>query len=159
MDCLSSNGKVTATSSYPSMLKFKSQPIRLVETAIKSIPLVTGFQSEVQNLKLVINDFTEGFEPTACFKVVIEKRAEYQSQGAGIPEIYSATLHVETELPKIKKIIWIWRRTVLVWIGILAFLSQLSFSLIFCRTLILPGRRIMSVLGNKKNVQKNKISW
>ncbi|WMV39636.1 hypothetical protein MTR67_033021 [Solanum verrucosum] len=159
VDCLSSNGKVTATSSYPSMLKFKSQPIRLVETAIKSIPLVTGFQSEVQNLKLVINDFTEGFEPTACFKVVIEKRAEYQPEGAGIPEIYSATLHVETELPQIKKIIWIWRRTVFVWIGIFAFLSQLSFSLIFCRTLILPGRRIMSVLGNKKNVQKNKISW
>ncbi|KAK4714653.1 hypothetical protein R3W88_020560 [Solanum pinnatisectum] len=159
VDCLSSNGKVTATSSYPSMLKFKSQPIRLVETAIKSIPLVTGFQSEVQNLKLVINDFTEGFEPTACFKVVIEKRAEYQPLGAGIPEIYSATLHVETELPQIKKIIWIWRRTVFVWIGIFAFLSQLSFFLIFCRTLILPGRRIMSVLGNKKNVQKNKISW
>lgn len=141
------------------MLKFKSQPIRLVETAIKSIPLVTGFQSEVQNLKLVINDFTEGFEPTACFKVVLEKRAEYQPQGAGIPEIYTATLHVETELPKIKRIIWIWRRTVFVWIGILVFLSQLSFSLIFCRTLILPGRRIMTILGNKKNVQKNKISW
>ncbi|KAG5597541.1 hypothetical protein H5410_038773 [Solanum commersonii] len=154
VDCLSSNGEVTATSSYPSMLKFKSQPIRLVETAIKSIPLVTGFQSEVQNLKLVVNDFTEGFEPTACFKVVIEKRAEYQPEGAGIPEIYSATLHVETELPQIKKIIWIWRRTVFVWIGIFAFLCQLSFSLIFCGTLILPGRRIMSVLGNKKKCPK-----
>ncbi|MCD7470890.1 hypothetical protein HAX54_011092 [Datura stramonium] len=109
VDCLSANGKVTATSSYPTMLKFKSQPIRLVETAIKSIPLVTGFQSEVQNLKLFINDFTEGFEPTTCFKVVLEKRAEYQPQGAGIPEIYAATLHVETELPQIKKIIWIWK--------------------------------------------------
>ncbi|XP_055823290.1 seipin-2-like [Solanum dulcamara] len=159
VDCLSANGKVTATSSYPSMLKFKSEPIRLVETAIKSVPLVTGFQSEVQNLKLVINDFTEGFEPTACFKVVLEKRAEYQPHGAGIPEIYAATLHVEIELPKIKKIIWIWRRTVFVWIGIFVFLSQLSFSLIFCRTLILPRRRITTILGNKKNVQMNKISW
>ncbi|PHT77012.1 hypothetical protein T459_20534 [Capsicum annuum] len=159
VDCLSANGKVTATSSYPTMLKFKSQPIRLVETAIKSIPLVTGFQYEVQNLKLVINDFTEGFEPTECFKVVIEKRAEYQPQGAGIPEIYAATLHVETELPQIKRIIWIWRRTVFVWIGILVFLSQLSFALIFCRSVILPGRRFMAVIGAKKNVQKNKISW
>ncbi|KAM3395965.1 seipin-2-like [Capsicum galapagoense] len=159
VDCLSANGKVTATSSYPTMLKFKSQPIRLVETAIKSIPLVTGFQSEVQNLKLVINDFTEGFEPTECFKVVIEKRAEYQPQGAGIPEIYAATLHVETELPQIKRIIWIWRRTVFVWIGILVFLSQLSFALIFCRSVILPGRRFIAVIGAKKNVQKNKISW
>ncbi|CAN4102981.1 unnamed protein product [Withania somnifera] len=159
VDCLSSKGEVTATSSYPNMLKFKSQPIRLVETAIKSIPLVTGFQSEVQNLKLVINDFTEGFEPTACFKVVIEKRAEYEPQGAGIPEIYAATLHVETELPQIKRIIWIWRTTVFVWIGILAFLSQLSFSLIFCRPLLLPGKRIMTVLGNKKIAQNNKISW
>ncbi|KAJ8543000.1 hypothetical protein K7X08_005523 [Anisodus acutangulus] len=159
VDCLSSNGKVTATSSYPTMLKFKSQPIRLVETAIKSIPLVTGFQSEVQNLKLIINDFIEGFEPTACFKVVLEKRAEYQPEGAGIPEIYAATLHVETELPQIKRIIWIWRRSVFVWIGILVFLSQISFALIFCRPVLLPGRRIMTVLGTKKNAQKNKISW
>ncbi|XP_060189369.1 seipin-2-like [Lycium barbarum] len=159
VDCLSTNGKVTATSSYPTMLLFKSQPIRLVQTAIKSIPLVTGFQSEVQNLKLVINDFTEGFEPTACFKVVLEKRAEYQPEGAGIPEIYAATLHVETELPQIKRIIWIWRRTVFVWIGILVFLSQISFALIFCRPVLLPGKRIMTVLGTKKNAQKNKISW
>ncbi|KAK4355352.1 hypothetical protein RND71_024323 [Anisodus tanguticus] len=159
VDCLSSNGKVTATSSYPTMLKFKSQPIRLVETAIKSIPLVTGFQSEVQNLELIINDFTEGFEPTACFKVVLEKRAEYQPEGAGIPEIYAATLHVETELPQIKRIIWIWRRSVFVWIGILVFLSQISFALIFCRPVLLPGRRIMTVLETKKNAQNNKISW
>ncbi|KAK4342135.1 hypothetical protein RND71_037951 [Anisodus tanguticus] len=159
VDCLSSNGKVTATSSYPTMLIFKSQPIRLVQTAIKSIPLVTGFQSEVQHLKLVINDFTEGFEPTTCFKVLLEKRAEYQPEGAGIPEIYSATLHVETELPQIKKIIWIWRRTVFVWIGIWVFLSQISFALIFCRPVLLPGRKIMTVLGTKKNAQKNKIAW
>ncbi|XP_016441927.2 seipin-2-like [Nicotiana tabacum] len=159
VDCLSADGKVTATSSYPSMLKFKSQPIRIVETAIKSIPLVTGFQSEVQNLKLVINDFTEGFEPTVCFKVVLEKRAEYQPEGAGIPEIYAAALHVESELPQIKRIIWLWRRTVFVWIGIMLFLTQLSFALIFCRPVLLPGRRLMTVLGTKKNAQKNKISW
>lgn len=76
VECLSADGQVTASSSYPTMLKFKSEPIRFVETMFKTVPLLlTGFQSEIQNLKIQEIDFTEGYEPTACFKVIIEQRA------------------------------------------------------------------------------------
>ncbi|KAF3442367.1 hypothetical protein FNV43_RR16283 [Rhamnella rubrinervis] len=57
---LSANGNVTASSSHPCMLKFKSLPIRFAETLIKSAPLIAGFQSESQVLHIQMTEFTEG---------------------------------------------------------------------------------------------------
>ncbi|THG23336.1 hypothetical protein TEA_010784 [Camellia sinensis var. sinensis] len=51
------------------------------------------------------------FQPTACLKVTIEPRAEHQF-GAGIPQIYAASLTLESELPQLKNIIWDWKRTI-----------------------------------------------
>ncbi|XP_059663976.1 seipin-2-like [Cornus florida] len=157
VEFLSANGKVIATSSYPCMLRFKSQPIRYVETIFKSVPLIAGFQSESQILNTNVRDFTERYEPTACFKVILEQRAEYQ-RGAGIPEIYDASLALESELPQMKRIIWHWRRTIFVWISIMSFLTELVFVLIFFRPLIIPRGR-PETASAKKDYHRNKISW
>ncbi|XWS10885.1 hypothetical protein CRYUN_Cryun38cG0036500 [Craigia yunnanensis] len=77
VEFLSANGKVTATSKYLCMLRFKSQTFRFAETIIKSFPLITGHQSESQVLNIKMNEFTEGLEPTACLKVTLEQRAEF----------------------------------------------------------------------------------
>ncbi|CAI9088847.1 OLC1v1023291C1 [Oldenlandia corymbosa var. corymbosa] len=159
VESLSMDGKVTGSSSYPTMLKFKSQPIRFVETTIKSIPLLTGFQSEVQNLKIEVNDYMEGHEPTVCFKVSVEQRAEFEP-GFGIPEIYSATLHIESRLPQLRRLVWNWRRTIFVWISIVSFLTELMISLICFRAIILPGKTVLNVIGAKgSRYRVNKISW
>ncbi|KAM7498590.1 hypothetical protein LguiA_023004 [Lonicera macranthoides] len=155
VDFLSTNGKTTATSSHPCMLRFKSHPIRIAETVIKGVPLIAGFQSEVQVLNLKINDFTEGPDPTSYLKITLEQRAEYQS-GAGIPEIYSASLELESELPQIQKIIHSWKRTIFVWISLMSFLTEFMMVMIFFRGLILPGRR-ECVGGPAKQVHQNKI--
>ncbi|KAF5460875.1 hypothetical protein F2P56_020714 [Juglans regia] len=138
VEFLSGNGKITACSSYPCMLRFKSQPIRFVETFLKSAPLIAGFQSESQVLNIKMNKFTEGLEPTACLKMTLEPRAEYQ-HGAGIPQVYAASVALESELPKLKKIIWYWRRTLFVWASIMSFLTELVFILAFCRPMIVQG--------------------
>ncbi|CAK9151733.1 unnamed protein product [Ilex paraguariensis] len=156
VDFLAANGKTTASSSSPCMLRFKSQPIRYVETIVKGVPLVAGFQSEVQHLDIKFGDFTEGYEPTTFLKVVLEQRAEYQS-GAGLPEIYSASLSLESELPQVKRIIWDWRRTIFVWISIISFLTELLVVLIFCRPIVLPRGRLR-VTGTKTDSQQYKIS-
>ncbi|KAL8144910.1 hypothetical protein AgCh_003210 [Apium graveolens] len=161
VEFLSANGKVTASSSYPSMLQFKSQSVRFAETVFKTIPLVAGFQSESQTLDVKFSDFTEGIEPTACLRVMIEQRAEHQ-HGAGIPEIYSASLALESELPQLKKIIWCWRRTMFVWISILTFLMELAVILIFCRPLILLHQRkgkSLVIKSDQKSSKPNTISW
>ncbi|GLT54534.1 hypothetical protein SLA2020_277260 [Shorea laevis] len=148
VEFLSADGKITGSSSYPCMLRFKSQPIRIVETILKSAPLLAGFQSESQVLNIKMNKFSEGVEPTACLKVILEQRAEYE-HGGGIPQVYEASLLLESELPRLKKMIWYWRRTLFVWASIISFLTQLVFILAFCRPIIVPGwPRIGSIRKN-----------
>ncbi|KAL6999653.1 hypothetical protein U1Q18_000810 [Sarracenia purpurea var. burkii] len=142
------------------MLRFKSQPIRIVGTIFKGAPLIAGLRSEAQTLNIKVRDFTEGYEPTASLKVILEPRAEHRLiAGAGIPQIYAASLALESELPRLKKMVWCWRRTVFVWISVVSFLTELGFALIFFRPLVMPGRRPKAAAGTVKDSRRNKISW
>ncbi|XP_058100908.1 seipin-2-like [Magnolia sinica] len=140
VDFLSVNGKGTATSRHPCMLRFKSLAIRLLETFIKSGPLLAGYSSESQLLNLRMTGFTEGTDPTSCLKVVLEQRAEFRT-GAGIPEIYASSLVLESELPLFKRIIWNWKKTIFIWISLGFFTMELFFILICCRPVIIPKAR------------------
>ncbi|KAA8549682.1 hypothetical protein F0562_001300 [Nyssa sinensis] len=88
------------------MLQFKSQPIHLLLTFLKLAPVVTGYLLESQTLTIKFKGFTEGDMPTACLRVIIEQRAEYRP-ASGIPEIYAASLTLESELPLLKRILCI----------------------------------------------------
>lgn len=140
VDFLSARGRTLASLSHPSMLLFKSELIRLLLTFFKIAPLVTGYVSESQTLNLKFRGFTEGEMPTACLKVMIERRAEYRP-GAGIPEIYDASLFLESELPLYKKIIWHWKKTLFIWTTMMSFMMQLLFTLVCCRPIIIPKAR------------------
>ncbi|EEC84947.1 hypothetical protein OsI_32164 [Oryza sativa Indica Group] len=48
--------------------------------------------------------------PVMGIRIILEQRAEF-SPGAGIPEIYAASLKLEAELPLLKRILWNWRWT------------------------------------------------
>ncbi|XP_047951061.1 seipin-2-like isoform X2 [Salvia hispanica] len=104
VDFLAADGQILATSRRPCVLQYRSQSIRLLHTFLKVAPILTGYTSETQNLKANFKDFTEGQTPTASIKVVLEQRAEY-SPGAGVPEIYSASLTLESNLPLTKRIL------------------------------------------------------
>ncbi|XP_022717302.1 uncharacterized protein LOC111275929 isoform X2 [Durio zibethinus] len=123
VEFLSTNGKVTASTKHPCMPRFKSLTVRFAETIIKSIPLITGHQSESEVLNIKINEFTEGLEPTAGLKVIFEQRAEFQP-GAGIPEIYAASLALESDRPQLKKMILCWRRIPFICTTIMWFLTE-----------------------------------
>lgn len=146
---LSANGKTMVGSSYPAMLRFKSQPVRIIETLFKNAPIITGFQSEVQNLKIVIDDLVEGYEPTSFFKVILQQRAEFEA-GTGVPEIYDASMDIESDLPWLKRMVWNWRRTMFVWISFTSFMCEVMVVLVFCKPASLTGRRLKDVGGNKK---------
>ncbi|KAK8947380.1 hypothetical protein KSP39_PZI006510 [Platanthera zijinensis] len=137
---LSINGEVISGVSKPCMLRFKSPPIRLMETFIKSGPLLAGYSSESQVIDMAVSGFTEGPEPTMCLRIVLEQRAEYRP-GAGIPEIYTASLKLESELPILKKMIWNWRRTLLVWSAMGFFIWEMLIVLVFFRPLLFPRIR------------------
>ncbi|CAK9148066.1 unnamed protein product [Ilex paraguariensis] len=139
IDFLSTDGKVLASSRHPCMLQFKSQPIRLMLTFLKIAPLLTGYSSESQTLSVKIK--LRGHEPTACLRVIIEQRAEFQ-HGAGIPEIYAASLNVESELPLLKRILWDWKKTIFIWISMTVFTMELFYTLLCCKPVIMPRVRL-----------------
>lgn len=138
VDFLSASGQMLASSRRPCMIRFRSEPIRLVQTFLKIAPLVTGYVSEIQTLNLKIKGFVDkDIIPTACLKIMIEQRAEFHP-GAGIPEIYDASLLLESKLPFFKRIIWNWRRTLFVWISMSVFITELLLTLVCFRPLIIP---------------------
>ncbi|CAA7030297.1 unnamed protein product [Microthlaspi erraticum] len=140
VDFLSESGQILASSRRSCMVRFRSEPIRLVQTFLKIVPLVTGYVSEIQTLDLKIQGFGEkDIVPTACLKIVIEQRAEFEfRRGEGIPEIYDASLLLESQLPFFRRIIWNWRRTLFVWISMSLFITELLFVLVFFRSVIIP---------------------
>ncbi|KAJ6802265.1 putative seipin-2 [Iris pallida] len=140
VELLSRNGKVTYSSSQPCMLRFKSSYIRLIETFLKSGSLLAGYSSESQVIRIKMTGLVERTEPTVCIRVILEPRAEYRP-GAGIPQIYSASLEVETDLPFLKRILWNWRRTVFIWVVIVLFVLEILIVLICCRPIIFPRTR------------------
>lgn len=144
VDLLSANGRTLASSRRPCMLHFKSQPIRMLLTLFKIAPLVTGYSSESQTLNIDLRGFTEGDIPTACLRVMIEPRAEFRP-GAGIPEIYDASLTLESQLPLLKKMMWRWKKSLFVWVGLSLFVMLILFALVCCRPLILPRGRASNI--------------
>lgn len=140
VEFLSENGKSLASFSHPCMLEFKSLPLRLLMTFFKIIPLVAGYLSETQTLKLKFRGYSEGVIPTSCLKITMEQRAEFRP-GAGIPEIYDAFVHLKSELPFFKRILWYWRKTIFVWLSMTVFAVELLFALVCCRPVIFPRAR------------------
>lgn len=119
------------------MLLFKSEPVCLVLTMLKIAPLIAGYISESQTINVKFQGITEGHMPTSCLRVLIEQRAEYHA-GAGIPEIYDATLILESELPLLRRFLWYWRKTFFIWTVMVSFTVELLSVLICCRPVILP---------------------
>ncbi|KAJ8545387.1 hypothetical protein K7X08_017970 [Anisodus acutangulus] len=154
LDFLTANDKVLASSKRPCMLQFKSNPIRLFSTFLKAAPLVTGYTSESQKLKVDLKGFSEGFIPTACLRVIIEQRAEFHP-GGGIPEIYAASLTLESELPFLKRMLWYWKTTLFVWVSMTLFTMEFLFALLCCKPLIIPRLRLRHDSNSRAGSQNN----
>lgn len=137
VDFLGPDGKVLASSRRPCMLRFSSEPIRLLLTFFKMAPLLTGYSSESQDLNIKFKGFTQTGIPITCLRVTIEQRAQFKP-GAGIPEIYSASLLLESEQPFLKRILWYWSKTMFVWISMTIFSMELLMTLTCCKSIILP---------------------
>ncbi|XP_027111988.1 seipin-2-like [Coffea arabica] len=156
VDFLDPDGKAVASSRHPCMLPFKSRPIRLLLTFLKVAPLLTGYTSESQDLIIKFKGFTEGGRPTSCLRVTIVQRAQF-AHGAGVPEIYAASLTLESEQPLLKRIVWYWRRTLFIWVSMTVFTVELLFTLLCCNSIIIPrvnlGRTRNDPLQNSDSIQ------
>lgn len=154
VDFVSSNGKIITSSRQPCMLRFRSEPIRLVTTFLKIVPLLTGYISETQTLDAKMNDFVEGDVPTSCLKVTLEQRAEYLP-GGGLPQIYDSSILVVSKLPLIKRVLWYWKISIFIWIAMMVFVMELFFVLVCCWPMIIPRTRQRSGSARRTSSQNN----
>ncbi|KAK1368846.1 putative adipose-regulatory protein (Seipin) [Heracleum sosnowskyi] len=139
VDLLSADGVALSSSRQHSMLHFRSEPVRLLLTFLKIAPLLAGLYSETQVLNIRFRGFTEKDTPTSCIKVIVEQRAEFKSR-AGIPEVYDASLSLESELPLLRRIMWYWKKTIFIWLSMTVFTTELLLALLCCSPLILPWK-------------------
>lgn len=153
VDFLSVDGKTISSSSIPYMLRFRSGPIRQILFILKIAPLMTGYSTETQTLNVKMKDFIEQHEPTSCVKVTLERRAEVQP-GSGIPELYDAHLVLESKLTFFKRITWHWKKTVFLWITMMAFMIESLFLLVCCRSKIIPIKRQSDCSGCRCSTDK-----
>lgn len=137
VDLLSVDGFAVSCLRQHSMLHFRSEPVRILLTFFKIAPLLAGFYSETQVLNIRFRGFIEKDIPTSCIKVIMEQRAEFKS-GAGIPEVYDASLSLESELPLLRRIMWYWKKTIFIWLSMTVFTTELLCALLCCSPLILP---------------------
>ncbi|XBH93735.1 hypothetical protein VPH35_084611 [Triticum aestivum] len=136
-ELLSADGKVVTASSQPCMLKFKSVHMHFIETFFQSVSLLSGYSSESQVIKLKMTGIKEAFKPITGVRMVLEQRAEFAT-GAGIPEIYDASIKLEAELPLLKRVLWHWRWTMFVWSSMAVFVFELLLAVVCCRPCIFP---------------------
>lgn len=71
--------------------------------------------------------------------MVLEQRAKYHN-GEGIPQIYAASIALESELPRLKRIVWHWRRTVFIWFSFMLYLTEVVVVLVLFRAVVVPRR-------------------
>ena len=111
--------------------------MHFIETFLQSVSFLSGYSSESQVIRLKMRGITQGLEPTTAVRIILEQRAEL-GRGAGIPEIYAASLKLEAELPLFKRLLWNWRWTLFVWSSMGFFVFELLFALVCCRPCIFP---------------------
>ncbi|KVI00952.1 seipin-2-like [Cynara cardunculus var. scolymus] len=150
VDFLSSNGKPLLSTIQPCMLPFKSKSLRLLSTVFKLAPLITGYSSESQTIKIKFSGHTETKVPTSCLRVVMEPRAQFASRG-GVPEIYTSYLKLESKLPLFKRILWSWKATIFVWTSMVMF----TVGLLFVLVIIVPWLWPRGVLFNSNASQNS----
>nr|XP_043610408.1 seipin-2-like isoform X2 [Erigeron canadensis] len=147
VDILSPSGKFLASTTQPCMLRFKSLPIRLLMTFLKLFPVISGYSSETQALAIKFKGYIERVTPTSCLRVVLEPRAAF-AKGGGVPEIYTAYLKLESQLPLLKRILWSWKLAIYVWTSIVIFIGGLVFMMICCTPLLVPWLQPMGMRSN-----------
>ncbi|KAJ0702651.1 putative Seipin family protein [Helianthus annuus] len=151
VDFLSSDGNVLASTRQPCMLRFKSQPIRLVSTFLKLASLLTGYSSETHTLDMKFRGYIEKDVHTSGSRVAIEQRAESARRG-GVPKIYSASLKIESRLPFVKRMLWYSKWLIYMWISVTMYIMELLFTLLCCRSIIFPWEQSLGRdLGSSNN--------
>lgn len=131
----SRQGNVIAKSSHPSMLRFRSWPIRYARTFLMSVPLLLGMTSETQRVTFPALKHKEAAYPrTEEIRLTLIPRSGTSS----LPQFYDAEIVVNSRPPWLKEVVYRWRLTFCVWASLYIFVMLVMFLVLFLKPLIFP---------------------
>lgn len=136
-ELLSETGETIKSSSRPCILRFHSLPIRMLKTFLISLPSLVGMFTESQTLEVQLMEFEEQQVATHVVRILVQPKAG-MPLGQGIPEIYSAVVHIETRLPWLKNMVRSWKWTVYIWTGLTLYVMEIVMILCCCRQALVP---------------------
>ncbi|KAF8707089.1 hypothetical protein HU200_030321 [Digitaria exilis] len=150
-EALSVTGMTMASDTQPYMLRYKSTPVRLAQSALMSVPLTLGMRGETQTANLKVLQYREGHgrhKRTGHIRVLLQPRAATVQ----LPQVYKAELVVQTTLPWIKSLACGLKWTLCVWVSFSVYIVLVVLALCWVRTLAVSARnrRLSEIQGNGK---------
>lgn len=132
-EVISTNGRIIAKSSHPSMLIYQSQPIRLMHTLLMGFPLLLGLTRETQKIMVqMLKCKEDSLIRTEAIRITLMPRAGTPY----LPQLYEAKILVHSRLPWVKELIHDWKWTFYVWTSLHIYVMFLTLILCFYRPLL-----------------------
>ncbi|KAF7048527.1 hypothetical protein CFC21_057279 [Triticum aestivum] len=115
-EAITPSGSTVASATQPYMLRYKSAPVRLAQSALTIVPLALGMRSESQSATLKLLQYWEGHgrhKRTRLIRVSLQPRA----MTVHLPQVYRAEITVQTALPWFKAVARSLKWTMCVWLS------------------------------------------
>ncbi|KFH62599.1 hypothetical protein MVEG_11991 [Podila verticillata NRRL 6337] len=120
---LRADGKIIMTSSRPAILTYQSQPLRLMRTAWKAVPLVLDWSKEDQVLKVpMIENYVEDSANPVTRAYIEISHPDLQ--------VYRSTIHIDAHFHGLRYFMYYWKvSTALVFMAVFIF-WEIIFSVV-----------------------------
>ena len=140
-----------ASAAQPYMLGYKSNPVRLAQSAVMCVPLTLGMRSETQAANLKVLQYREGHgrhKRTGLIRVMLQPRAGT----VRLPQVYSAEVVVQTTLPWTKSLAHRLKWTLCVWVSFSVYTVLVVFAICWVQPLAASARsrRLSELQANGK---------
>jgi probable phosphoglycerate mutase len=132
------SGTTIVSTTQPHMLRYKSTPVRLAQSALTIVPLVMGVRSESQSATLKLLQYREGHgrhKKTGLIRVFLQPRA----LTVHLPQVYRAEITVQTSLPWLKAMARSLKWTMCVWVSFCIYVILSVLSIYWVRALALSA--------------------
>uniref|UniRef100_A0ACD6AH85 Uncharacterized protein n=1 Tax=Avena sativa TaxID=4498 RepID=A0ACD6AH85_AVESA len=135
-EAIAASGSTIASATQPYMLRYKSTPVRLAQSALAIVPLALGVRSESQSATLKALQYREGHgrhRRTGLIRVSLQPRA----LTVNLPQVYRAEVTMQTALPWLKAVARSLKWTMCVWVSFCVYVVLSVLSVCWVRPLSL----------------------
>ncbi|KAJ1274264.1 hypothetical protein BS78_05G049100 [Paspalum vaginatum] len=139
-EALSVTGLTIASAAQPYMLRYRSAPVRLAQSALMCVPLTLGLRGETQAANLKVLQYREGHgrhQRTGLVRVLLQPRAATVQ----LPQVYKAEIVVQTTLPFAKGLERGLKWTLCVWVSSSVYVVLVALALCWVRPLAAASAR------------------